>query len=315
MDYQNDGVEPLLNDEIKQYIGADEIKNYEAEWNVNGTSYFSGIKPEDWNTNPVFIVKQNPTGFTIGQLVSRLLKKSYTKKETFWVELTDQYIYCYDPCPADGDCCTSTPIYDYYLPRKNTENSERTPISVKKYLWFTWRDYNDITLVQDFSESTSFSCGALETSTDTNDKQPDFFRENCESKHRPLCMRWSNIQIIPTRRKRKNPNKKKPKNGKKKISMKGKGSSGRQGRQLTDTGRPIEMCATVLPALIGNNKQVFINGKNTVCNNTGVCYFWPSLCSDSENVTTTEQTTEVPDYYDGGDYEEYDYDNYGNFVV
>ena len=34
---------------------------------------------------------------------------------------------------------------------------------------------------------------------------------------------------------------------------------------------------------------------------TGVCYFWPSLCSDSETVTT-----EVPDYYD---YEEYDYDN------
>ena len=44
---------------------------------------------------------------------------------------------------------------------------------------------------------------------------------------------------------------------------------------------------------------------------TGVCYFWPSLCSDSENVTT-EQTTEVPDYYDGEDYEEYDYDNYDN---
>ena len=41
---------------------------------------------------------------------------------------------------------------------------------------------------------------------------------------------------------------------------------------------------------------------------TGVCYFWPSLCSDSETATT-EQTTEVPDYYDGGDYEEYDYDN------
>ena len=37
---------------------------------------------------------------------------------------------------------------------------------------------------------------------------------------------------------------------------------------------------------------------------TGVCYFWPSLCSDSETVTTTEPTTEVPDY----DYEEYDYD-------
>ena len=42
----------------------------------------------------------------------------------------------------------------------------------------------------------------------------------------------------------------------------------------------------------------------------GVCYFLPSLCSDSENATTTEQTTEVPDYYNGGDYEEYDYDNY-----
>ena len=45
---------------------------------------------------------------------------------------------------------------------------------------------------------------------------------------------------------------------------------------------------------------------------SGVCYFWPALCSNSENATTTESTTEVPDYYDGDDYEEYDYDNYGN---
>ena len=40
----------------------------------------------------------------------------------------------------------------------------------------------------------------------------------------------------------------------------------------------------------------------------GVCYFWPSMCSDTE--ATTEPTTEVPDYPEYYDYEEYDYDSY-----
>ena len=41
----------------------------------------------------------------------------------------------------------------------------------------------------------------------------------------------------------------------------------------------------------------------------GVCYFWPSICFNTE-VTTTEPTTDVPDYYE--DYEEYDYDSYAD---
>jgi len=95
---------------------------------------------------------------------------------------------------------------------------------------------------------------------------------------------------IKTRKGQKN-FKKKTRNIKKKNRKAGKGSSRRVRRQLTDTGRPIEMCATVLPALLG------------------VCYFWPSICSNTE-VTTTEPTTDVPDYYE--DYEEYDYDSYAD---
>merc|ERR1719464_2193124 len=104
----------------------------------------------------------------------------------------------------------------------------------------------------------------------------------------------SMIQITDTRSERKNKNQKKARKSKKKTrnsKKAGNGSSRRVRRQLTDTGRPIEMCATVLPALLG------------------VCYFWPSICSDTE-ATSTEQTTEVPDYYE--DYEDYEYDSYSD---
>ena len=290
------------------------MENYESQWNVFGTSV-SGVNPEYLNTSSFLFVEQNTTGLTIGKLVSRLLTKSYTEKETFWVDLADKDIYCYDPCPALGDCCSIEEPKETRI----TENSEPTPNSIEKYSWFTWVDKeqvnNEFTLIQNYTKSESLEslkCGALEI---TGNTQLDFFRENCRAKHKPLCMKGESIQITPTR-KRKTQKKKKTKNSKRKNAMTGKGSSGRQGRQLTDTGRPIEMCATVLPALVGNNNKIINNNISIYCFviYAGVCYFWPSLCSDSETATT-EQTTEVPDYYDGGDYEEYDYDNYARISI
>ena len=59
---------------------------------------------------------------------------------------------------------------------------------------------------------------------------------------------------------------------------------------MTDTGRPIEMCATVLPALLG------------------VCFFWPSFCSN--NGDNTDPTSNEDEEYELDDYEDYDYDDY-----
>ena len=70
------------------------MENYESQWNVFGTSV-SGVNPEYLNTSSFLFVEQNTTGLTIGKLVSRLLTKSYTEKETFWVDLADKDIYCY----------------------------------------------------------------------------------------------------------------------------------------------------------------------------------------------------------------------------
>ena len=252
----------------KQFFGADNIENYEAEWNVNGT-IASGVNPEYLNTSSFLFVKPNTTDLTIGKLISRLLSKSFTEEETLWVDLADKDIYCYDPCPALGDCCSIEEPKGTDV--KITENSDPTPTSIKKYSWFTWVDKyqvdNEFTLIQNYRKSESLEslkCGALEI---TNNTQLDFFRENCRAKHKPLCMKGENIQITlnPTSRKRKTQKKKKTKNSKRKNAMTGKGSSGRQGRQLTDTGRPIEMCATVLPALVGNNEIIINNNIGIYC--------------------------------------------------
>merc|ERR1719189_1170519 len=90
-----------------------------------------------------------------------------------------------------------------------------------------------------------------------------------------------NTRTLP--RKKKTKNKKKKKKGRKNQKKRPE-SSEVQGRQLTDTGRPIEMCATVLPALLG------------------ICYFWPSFCSNNEAETSTEPSTD--------DLEDYEYDEY-----
>merc|ERR1711879_141032 len=113
-----------------------------------------------------------------------------------------------------------------------------------------------------------------------------FWRDYCTSKLKPLCMRGiaemtDNTRTLP--RKKKTKNKKKKKKGRKNQKNRPE-SSEVQGRQLTDTGRPIEMCATVLPALLG------------------ICYFWPSLCSSNEAETSTEPSTD--------DLEDYEYDDY-----
>ena len=49
---------------------------------------------------------------------------------------------------------------------------------------------------------------------------------------------------------------------------------------------------------------------NNVLRVAGVCYFWPSICSNTL-ATNTEPTTDVPDFY--GEYEEYDFD-YDSYV-
>lgn len=204
---------------------------------------------------------------TIGKLVAKLLNKSFLKKETFWVDLDDRFVYCYFPCPdpSGSDCCSLDGLKPY------TKQST----SINLYSWLTWQDKyfvsqitggffkNEFTLVQDYTEpQESLKCGALEH-LNMNKEELDFFRENCNVKHRPLCMRQRGPNIdfkIHNSKNRKSQKKKKTKNNKKKErrsknknTKRGTRSSGRQSRQLTDTGRPIEMCATVLPALMGND--------------------------------------------------------------
>ena len=156
-------------------------------------------------------------------------------------------MYCYDPCPALGDCCSTE---EPKGTDRITENSEPIPNSIFVYNWFTWvnKSDNKITLVQNYIESQP-DCGGLFL----YDHNINFFRENCQAKHKPLCMKGSTIKFED--RKRKSHKKNKKRKSKKKNAKTGKRSSGRQGRQLTDTGRPIEMCATVLPALVGNHKN------------------------------------------------------------
>ena len=244
--------------DIKENLGADDIENVENEWNIVENAV--DIDAEDVNsfiTRPFFYIKKIHSGHTIGNVVARLLNEFFTEKEKFWVDLEDQDIYCQDPCPVNGNCCS---IED---PAKTTTTTEgplgpvenkripTTPIfpPIKRYSWFTWVDNhkNDFTLVQDYGEpQESLYCGSVEI---TNTAQLDFIRENCNANRKPLCMRKT-PQIVRKKNTRKRISQQKKKTRKNK--KRGKRSSGRQGRQLTGTGRPIEMCATVLPALVGN---------------------------------------------------------------
>merc|ERR1719350_1469822 len=204
--------------DYKTYFGADNIENFETEWRDSDKTSVSGVDPEYLNTSSVLFVKKSTANspFTIGNLVARLLTKSYTGEnstlETFWVDLENQDIYCYDPCPASasGDCCSIEGPKTTLSEVKISENSEPIPTSIKKYNWFTWVNKydNKITLVQDYTENqNSINCGALDIK---NDKQLDFFRENCKAKHRPLCMKeGSTIEFVDAKRKRKSHNKKK----------------------------------------------------------------------------------------------------------
>ena len=225
----------------KDYLGADYIN-----------SYVSGVDPD----YTVLFVDQTTSDLTVGKLVARLLKNSLTEKETktFWVDLKNEDNYCYEPCPSIGNCCSTTSLTDY-------EGS-----SIKKYSWLTWVDMcnefsvryhascysNEFSLVQNYTEPIeNLDCGALEITDKTT---LDFWRENCKAKHRPLCMRGSADITDKARNIKKEMRdlKKEMGNTKKIFTKTGKGSSWREGRQLTDTGMPIEMCATVLPAVMGN---------------------------------------------------------------
>ena len=175
---------------------------------------------------------------------------------TFEYKENENKPYCYDPCPdpnlvnsdSDSSCCSEQPITKTITPDE-------------KYSFLTWSSfYNRIVLVQNYTQSKeSIDCGSVEIK---NTEQLDFYRENCKAKKRPLCMRFNNesdendkkiVEINSNQRKRKTTKKKKTRKSNKKKANRRKVSSGRQGRQLTGTGRPIEMCATVLPALLGNN--------------------------------------------------------------
>ena len=251
-------------EEVKKYLAASFISDAEGALEYGddagyvyndeylGGGVLNGTDPDSLNTRTILFASENPEELTIGKLVARLLRKSNTERIiVFWVDLILRYIYCYDPCPATGDCCS------IYLPEDRTYN-------IKQYIWQTWKEYvnDDFTIVQNYlnrgSPNNFYGAGALVEWSDNI----IFFREDRTTQHRPLCMKDdSMIQITDTRSERKHKNqknarksKKKARNSKKKTrnsKKAGKGSSRRQGRQLTDTGRPIEMCATVLPALLG----------------------------------------------------------------
>ena len=254
--------------DYKKYFGADNIKNFDTDWQSDG--YWQNTL----NTNSVLFLKKNATDLTVGKLVARLLTKSYTggensTLEAFWVDLANQDIFCYSPCPDDsGDCCSIENPFGYpTTPTPRRSEAKITENLFTRHTWLTWvstNDDNNITLVQDYTEPYYYGSGTTRSPRDHYDYgSPDcgalyiyndyYFRENCRAKHRPLCMKGSSIEFEDTRRKRKSHKKKKTRKIKKKKDTKrGKRSSG---RQLTDTGRPIEMCATVLPALIGNNNN------------------------------------------------------------
>ena len=289
---------------MKQFFGADDIENHQVDWKDFYDKDFDESSNSSLTPGPVYSLQSTPdAGLTIGKLVARILNKNFTEKESFWVNLRKRDVYCYDPCPIDGNCCQVerprenssdysyynyydysdySDYYDYYdyynyydyyygsYGAKSTKTHEKTVKTVKKYSWLTWMDnenykktYN-FTLVQDYTEPQEpLNCGALEVK-DMKIEELDFFGEKCKAKHRPLCMRSTNpnsqIEINYNLKKIKKAKKRKEKRrkNKKKNTKRGKQSLGRQKRQLTDTGRPIEMCATVLPALIGNDNNNLI---------------------------------------------------------
>jgi len=286
----------VADEEAFQYLGAKKIeKLFEEDSNFIATATESFVSGNLDTSSVLYVDKKIKNTLTLDTLLARVMNKAGAENETFWADLREQDFYCYDPCPALGDCCSITEPLEITTTTdtKISENSE-----VKKYSWQTWVDYfglAEFSLVENYKPPPSnrnFDCGILGK---TETSKLKFWRENCNAEHKPLCMKYDpsrqkiiRVNDVSSKRKRKNKKKKK-----KKARKAGKGSSRqrREGRQLTDTGRPIEMCATILPALLG------------------VCYFWPSICSNTET-TTTEQITEVPDYYeDYEDYEEYDYDS------
>ena len=248
-------------EDARKYLGIlDDID--ESAWNDG--SFVTEVGPELLYTGSFLFVDQTSAKLTIGKILARLLKKAFTEKETetFWVDLQNEDMHCYDPCPPEPyNCCS------IFLPQTTTttspsvitKNSEPIQYSIKKFTWHTWFNRlgfnfqdNKFTLVQNYTyeSNENLNCGALAITEDKGNL--DFFRENCRAKLRPLCMRDTNIQITDTR-KRKNKERKNKERKKTRISKKKKkGSSKRKGRQLTETGRPVEMCATVLPALLGN---------------------------------------------------------------
>ena len=129
-----------------------------------------------------------------------------------------------------------------------------------------------------------------------------------------------------------------PSSGRKRRNTQEIGKSRRQGRQLTVTGQSVEMCAPVLPVVMGNNKKLnnynfvwlqekILKGLIFIYSNisclifpctypySGVCYFWPSACSAGTGADT------ISDTEDGNteDYEyDYDYDSqkiWGQYVI
>lgn len=255
-----------LNNEIRKYLGADDLKNWngkeintdylyqwfynlkaahEAYWstqNISGNTY---ARPE------FLYINQNTSGLTIGKLVERLLNKSFKEKEIFWVGLRDLDIYCYYPCPESELCCGLN-ANEFTASIVTGEVIEQPPnTSIEKYSFFRWENgplflqeiFNDTAIfyIQDYiKEPEEFlNCGAIEI---MKTEELDFFRENCKVKHRPLCMRWTpNSQFSVNPQKTMSDKKKKTRKNKKKNRKRGKKSSRQQGRQLTDTGRPIEM--------------------------------------------------------------------------
>ena len=233
--------------DAKGYLKADDIEAKESEWKLD--EY--GSKMSESNADPevestytstILYVDQTTEDLTIDKLVTRLLKKSLTDEtEIFWVDLQNQYIYCHNPCSdAQGDCCSTTDFnYDY----------SDTTKKVEKYSWHTWIiNFNHVSLalVQNYIETTEdLDCGAVEITDKTT---LEFLRENCKAKHKPLCMKGS-ADITDKARNIKHETIK----TKQEISTKaGILTSRSEGRQLTDTGQPIEMCLTVIPAVIGN---------------------------------------------------------------
>ena len=80
---------------------------------------------------PVFFINPVTTKTTIDKIAARALSKHFTDgMEKYWVDLTNKRIYCFDPCPTTGECCST----EY----KISPTSTFTPTSIKTYLWHTW---------------------------------------------------------------------------------------------------------------------------------------------------------------------------------